>query len=127
MRAILSLAVMCLVLPAAPAAAQNLGFLGNSPVAYFTADDVKLFQDTGHKALDTLNPGKVARWNNPTTGASGRIKILQAFAAPDGRACKRVGIYNKARGVEGESKMTLCRAADGHWQIEQPDANAADK
>ncbi len=126
MRAIVTLALVLLVLPAVPVAAQNMGFLGNSPAAYFTADDVKLFQDTGRAALETLNPGKVAKWENPTTGARGKIKVLAAFASQDGRTCKRVGIYNKARGVEGESKMTLCRTVDGHWQVD-PDATPAGK
>ena len=103
-----------------------MGFLGNSPAAYFTADDVKLFQDTGRAALETLNPGKVAKWENPTTGARGKIKVLAAFTSQDGRTCKRVGIYNKARGVEGESKMTLCRTTDGHWQVD-PDSTPAGK
>ncbi len=116
-RAALSALALTLI-STAPVAAQNMGFLGNSPIAYFTPDDMALFQKTGREVLETLNPGKMKQWENPTTGARGKIKVLKAFAAADGRACKRVGIYNKARGVEAESKMTLCKAASGEWHPE---------
>ncbi len=109
---------MLMVLSAAPAAAQNMAFLGNSPIAYFTPDDMALFQKTGREVLETLNPGKVKQWENPTTGARGKFKVLKSFATADGRPCKRLGIYNKARGVEGESKLTLCKATDGRWQVD---------
>lgn len=124
-RAVLS-ALALFLISTAPAAAQNMGFLGNSPVAYFTEEDVKIFHETGRVALDTLKPGKVTKWENPATGARGKIKVLQAFVTQDGRTCKRVGIHNQARGVEGESRMTLCRAPEGRWQVD-PDATPAGK
>lgn len=111
-------ALLLLLLSAAPAAAQNMSFLGNSPIAYFTDEDMKLFHATGLSVLEASNSGKTQKWENPATGASGKIKVLKAFVAADGRTCKRLGIYNKARGVEGQSKLTLCKAADGHWRVD---------
>lgn len=107
------------------AGAQNMGFLSETPIAYFTPDDTALFQATGKQVLETLNAGQVKTWSNPTTGAEGKMKVLEAFVSADGRQCKRLGLYNKARGVEGESKLTLCRAQDAKigWRVD-PDARA---
>lgn len=111
------------LLIAGTAGAQNMGFLSETPIAYFTPDDTALFQATGKQVLDTLNAGQVKTWSNPTTGAEGKMKVLEAFVSADGRECKRLGVYNKARGVEGESKLTLCRAEDAKigWRVD-PDA-----
>lgn len=105
------------------AGAQNMGFLSETPIAYFTPDDTALFQATGKQVLEELNTGQVKKWSNPTTGAEGKMKVLGAFVTADGRQCKRLALYNKARGVEGESKLTLCRAEDAKigWRVD-PDA-----
>lgn len=90
-------------------------FLGQSPVAFFTPDDTKLFHDTGAYVLNNLGAGQSKSWSNPATGAQGRITVQQAFNDSSGRPCKRVGVYNEARGIQGESTMTLCMFPDRGW------------
>lgn len=103
---------------ATPGHAQNMGFLAHSPIAYFTAEDLAMMRAAGKEALDTLDRGKSKTWSNPATGTSGRISVTKTYTAADGSPCKRVAVSNRAKGIEGESRYTLCRSTDGTWSID---------
>jgi surface antigen len=103
------------------AAAQNLRFLGNSPVAYFTDDDMRLFEEAGRLALDTLKTGQSTSWGNPASGASGTIRVARSFEAADGRPCRQLRVRNRARGIEGDARLTLCRSVERGWLFD-PDS-----
>lgn len=101
-----------------PGHAQNMGYLSHSPISYFTAEDFTLMRAAGKEALDTLGRGKSQNWSNPNTGTSGRISVTKSYTDTDGKPCKRVAVLNRAKGIEGEARYTLCRSTDGTWSID---------
>jgi surface antigen len=107
-----------LLLSAAAGAQGNLGFLRDSPMAYFNAEDTKLMRAAGIEVLKSSESGTIKEWANPATGNSGVIKLLAIFDAPDGRVCKQVEIGSQAKKMTSTSKMSVCKSADGRWKLD---------
>jgi hypothetical protein len=58
--------------------------------------------------------GRSAAWQNPQTGASGRVTIRQATAIPGGIRCRLVEQEWKRAGEHRKSGMTVC-SQNGVW------------
>jgi hypothetical protein len=109
-------AVVCAVI-ALPAGAVNLSFLGNSPLSFFQPADVDLMRKNAQQVLDSTQPSAKQAWSNPKTGASGFAQVTGQFTTADGTQCKRLRIFNKAGGVEGEATYPVCKYSDRGWVI----------
>ena len=108
-----------LALASGTASAQgNLGFLKDSPIAYFKGDDVKLMRAAADEVLKSANNGTRKDWNNPATGNGGAITLVTQFTAPDGRTCKQVRLDNRAKTMENTTIMSVCKNADGQWKAD---------
>lgn len=107
-----------LLLSGVAGAQGNLGFLRDSPMSYFNAEDTKLMRAAGIEVLDSTESGATKEWANPATGNSGLIKLLASFSAPDGRACKQVEITSQAKKMTSTSKMSVCKSPDGRWRLD---------
>jgi surface antigen len=108
-----------LALAGAAANAQgNLGFLKDTPMAYFTGDDVKLMRAAAAEVLKSSKDGTRKEWENPVTGNGGAVTLLTQFTAPDGRTCNQVRVDTHARTMENASTMSVCKSADGHWKAD---------
>jgi hypothetical protein len=110
------LGLACAVV-ALPATAVNLSFLGNSPISFFQPDDVDLMRKNAQQVLDSPQPNAKQTWSNPKTGASGFAQVTGVFTTADGTQCKRLRVFNKAGGVEGEATYPVCRYSDRGWVI----------
>ena len=97
------------------AAAGNLSFLANSPVAYFNSDDMALMRESANKVLDAPDANARQEWSNPRTGASGIAQVRGQFTTANGTPCKRLRIANRARGLESDATYTVCKSADQDW------------
>ncbi|HEX4389526.1 MAG TPA: RT0821/Lpp0805 family surface protein [Steroidobacteraceae bacterium] len=105
-------------LPAADALAQgNLGFLKNTPYAYFRGDDSKLMRAAAMGVLKDAKPGNTQSWQNPATGNSGTITLDKMFTGTNGEPCGVLIVASKTRQVSGDSTMTACQRADGQWAL----------
>jgi hypothetical protein len=111
------LVVLACVLNPLDAVAVNLTFLGNSPVSFFQPDDVNMMRKNAQEVLDSPQPNAKRTWSNPKTGASGFAEVTGKFTTADGTLCKRLRIFNKAGGVEGESTYPVCKYPDRGWVI----------
>lgn len=102
----------------APASfAVNETFLKEAPyAAYFTDEDRRITNATLDKALDEGRDGETRRWENPSTGASGEIKVLARLAPPDAN-CRAAQVTNRARGRVGKGTYVFCRNANGAWML----------
>jgi surface antigen len=99
-----------------PAAAQNwVGLLKNTPAERFDEEDLRLFMDTGRKALNEGQDNQKLSWENPKTRARGDITVLRSFESK-GRPCKEVQLHNEAGGRKGDSKLSLCQV-EGKWRL----------
>ncbi len=112
-------ALAMLVLIASDASAGNLSFLEDSPVSFFTERDVELMMAAADEALSDNSRDATRDWKNSETGNFGRMEVLGAFKAPDGRLCKRLRVTNNAKAVESRATYSLCRSADGVWRVDQ--------
>jgi len=99
-----------------PALSQNwVGLLKNTPAERFEEEDLRLFMDTGRKALNEGQDNQKLSWENPKTRARGDITVLRSFESK-GRPCKEVQLHNEAGGRKGDSKLSLCQV-EGKWRL----------
>jgi len=99
-----------------PAAAQNwVGLLKNTPAERFDEEDLRIFMDTGRKALNETPDGQSVTWENPKTKARGEITVVKSFESK-GRPCKEVRLHNEAGGRKGNSQLSLCKVED-KWRL----------
>jgi surface antigen len=110
-------ALLCLY--AAIAGAQsNLGFLRNTPLAYFNETDSKMMRAAAAKVLENGHEGAHEEWTNPATGNGGAITLLAQYKSPDGRPCNQVRVENHAKAMENTSIMSVCKSTAGQWKLE---------
>ena len=117
--AFLVCAASVLTVAATSAAAQgNLGFLKDTPMAYFSAEDVKLMRAITAEVLKSTQSGTRKDWENPATGNGGAIALVTPFTAPDGRQCNQVRVDTHAKTMENTSTISVCKTADGAWKAD---------
>jgi hypothetical protein len=109
-----TIAVACLVIPPV-ARASNLGFLNDSPVSHFNDEDLRLQREAALKVLENKSSRTKESWKNPANGHSGKIEGLGAFTAQNSLACRRIRVFNRAEGLEGQAVYTVCKDAERGW------------
>lgn len=108
-------AALLLALGAPAAEAVNTQFLEDSALSALTDADVTLLMDAIQKGL-AAPAGEAAVWENPRTGASGRVEPGGVFDR-DGRGCRHLRLDFGNRGRHGEGQWTYCRRTDGSWEL----------
>jgi surface antigen len=104
-----------IALSAGGAAAQNLGFLQDSPISRMNREDTALMTRNYQQALDSLPDGHTNAWTNPKTGASGTATPLKT-SKEKGMTCRLTEITNHAGGMSGRSEWNFCKTPAG-WKI----------
>lgn len=99
------------------AAAVSLGFLADTPVRRFDADDLKLMSEAIEKALSASTTGTPVRWANTRTSSSGEVTAERAFES-GGQPCRDLRVVNRHRRLEASGIYTMCRE-DGQWKLVQ--------
>jgi len=102
----------------APALAQWVGMLKNTPAERFDEEDLRLFLDAGRKTLNELPVGETIRWENPGTGSRGDLTLRKSFEWKQ-HPCREVGVHNEAGGRKASNVLNLCKI-DGKWRIVSP-------
>ena len=113
MRALLLIAFLV----ASPlATAQNwVALLKNGPAERFDEEDLRIFMDTGRKALNEAADNETLRWDNPKTSARGEITVVRRFEWKT-HPCRELKIHNEAQGRKGDSTLNLCQV-EGKWRL----------
>lgn len=73
-------------------------------------------RSTTREVLDNGADGTQKTWENPDSGASGTIKVLNTYEQ-NGLRCRRTHFSNSAGGFDGAGTFNLCKVADGSWKI----------
>lgn len=107
--------VLCLISGAATSQAQNLNFLRESPIAWLDDNDEAILRATIDAVLEAPD-GTATDWQNPATGANGRVQVVDTHEA-FGTTCRRLTMRNEARGRKGGGTYRLCLAKDGNWKF----------
>jgi surface antigen len=98
--------------------AQNVGFLKDSAVSYFSDQDVEMMMKSADDALDDDDVRAKREWTNAASGNSGKAEVLKAFKNSAGASCKRLQFSHLVHnGVTGRSAYTFCKHAD-KWMID---------
>jgi surface antigen len=113
-----------LVSPIPLAQAGNYGFLADSPLGRFKAEDYDLMQSAVTEVLNSTTIGTAKSWQNPTSGNGGTITLLRTFTTANGRDCRRVRNDTHAKTLLGSLTMNICRTGEGPWLLD-PDARPA--
>ena len=115
--AMLPIMLAMVAVPAAVHAAglANLGFLRNTPLAYFRQQDFDMMMATVREVLDSSDPAAERSWANAKTGASGSVRNVGQFTATDGALCKRLRVRDQVKNLEGEMRYTVCKYPDRGW------------
>jgi len=108
--------LVCAATPVAGVAA-GLGFLRNTPLSYFTDEDMKLMREAAQAVLADTSSEASREWKNPKTGYSGQIRSLGKYTSSDGLECRRLKLGTQAKGIENEQTLAVCQASDGEWRI----------
>ena len=113
------ISLLILFLVATPAIAQNwVGLLKNGPAERFDDEDLRLFMDTGRKALAEGADNQTFSWENPKTRARGDITVVRRFEWKS-HPCRELKVHNEAQGRKGDTGFHLCRV-DGRWRALSP-------
>lgn len=118
MKRLAAVLLSCAAVVPPASAAGWIPLLKNTPAEVFDDDDLRLFLDTGAKALATDETGATFDWKNPDTGAGGSFRALGTAPSVQGLPCKRLrmSVYAKKRKEVGTS-LTACRTAEGKWRL----------
>ena len=103
--------------------AQNLNFLRESPIAWLDDNDEAILRATIDSVLEAPD-GTATDWQNPATGAKGRVQVLDTHEAYD-TSCRRIKMRNEAKGRKSGGTYRLCRSDDGRWRFAPNDDAAA--
>lgn len=108
----------CVVL-ATPAGAFNLGYLRDTPLSYFTDEELATFADRLRTSLDESAEDERVQWGEPDNphAASGSITVIDSEERSDGTICRRVRIENHAGGRFGGGVYRFCRDENGEWAL----------
>jgi hypothetical protein len=111
-------AVLCLAFDPGIAGAQINPFGRNNRFNLTNEDMQMMGNAAGALTRDAARPGQTAAWDNPATGTSGTIELLETFQK-DGMPCqKRRYVFDNERKF-GTSTfvLNLCRIPSGEWKV----------
>jgi surface antigen len=90
-------------------------FYSQLPSAHMTKEDAAIARKAINSALDDGENGNTYRWENPSTGANGSLKVKSTFSR-DGMTCRDVDFAAAAKGRKNAGPWKVCKTADG-WKV----------
>lgn len=110
---VLGAAVGLASLSAAPALAQGVGWLRDTPG--LSRDDVDLYRGTLQSACEEQPDGGTQSWSNDRSGHHGSVTVVGRFEH-EGMPCRLV-VTSVTADKTVRSKRRVCRQADGVWRF----------
>ncbi len=105
------------------AQALNLRWLNYSPVRYYNDEDWSIYSSAVQDALNNQPDGTTLEWENPKTGAAGKVTPIKTYKTSK-RTCRKVKIFNSIKGLTGQSVHFFCRPQEGgEWMLTEPNTN----
>jgi hypothetical protein len=82
--------------------------------------DIALAKEAAREQLGGQAVGKIVRWNNPETGNSGAVKLLESYTWDD-QPCRRVVHKLEIKGQEHQIwEIRICKIKSGEWKFPVP-------
>ncbi|AOR66971.1 hypothetical protein BBJ41_05075 [Burkholderia stabilis] len=103
-----------------PAHAQNnLNFLTNTPLSYFSKADTASLSKAAEKVRDEGKDGETTTWQNSGSRTQIEAKLTPTTTETDGKTCRQITTDITAKGQTMTLKPVYCKTAAGKWQLQK--------
>jgi len=83
----------------------------------FDEQDWELLENTIIQVLANDADGDSRQWQNPETGNSGNVQVLDTRKTDLGN-CRNLLISNQTKPESGVTRLNYCQQPDGQWKID---------
>ena len=97
--------------------ASNWQWLKDSPVMSFDEKDWKLLNNAIDQMLNEGADGDRRQWQNPQTGNSGSVQVVDTSNTDTG-TCRNLVISNNSKPENGVTRLNFCQQQDGQWKVD---------
>jgi surface antigen len=101
------------------AAMAQINPFGRSDTVPLDSDDIQIMRSAATKlTLNNAAIGQTETWQNPKSGRSGSVSLLQTFKK-NGMLCqkRRYFVDQTVNSQASQYVMTLCRLPTGEWKL----------
>ncbi|MCA7926875.1 hypothetical protein LGM35_30590 [Burkholderia cenocepacia] len=103
-----------------PAHAQNnLNFLNDTPISYFSKTDRASLSRAVAQARDEGKDGETTTWQSNGRGTQIDAKLTPSTTETDGKTCREIATEITAKGQTMTLKPVYCKTAAGKWQLQK--------
>ncbi|KAG8151749.1 hypothetical protein [Burkholderia catarinensis] len=103
-----------------PAHAQNnLNFLNDTPLSYFSRADTASLSKAVAKVRDEGKDGEATTWQNSSRRTQIEAKLTPNTTETDGKTCREITTEITAKGQTMTLKPVYCKTAAGKWQLQK--------
>ena len=103
-----------------PAHAQNnLNFLNDTPISYFSKTDLASLSRAVVQARDEGKDGETTTWQSNGRGTQIDAKLTPSTTETDGKTCREIATEITAKGQTMTLKPVYCKTAAGKWQLQK--------
>ncbi|KWF98181.1 hypothetical protein WL93_29770 [Burkholderia diffusa] len=103
-----------------PAHAQNnLGFLSDTPLSYFSKTDRASLAEAVVQVRDAGKDGETTTWQSSGRGTQIDAKLTPSTSENDGKTCREIATDISAKGQTMTLKPVYCKTAAGKWQLQK--------
>ncbi|AOJ24589.1 MULTISPECIES: hypothetical protein [Burkholderia] len=103
-----------------PAHAQNnLSFLNDTPISYFSNADRASLSKAVVQARDEGKDGETTTWQSSGRGTQIDAKLTPTTTETDGKTCREITTDITAKGQTMTLKPVYCKTATGKWQLQK--------
>ncbi|WP_175953037.1 hypothetical protein [Burkholderia sp. BCC0405] len=103
-----------------PAHAQNnLNFLSDTPLSYFSKTDRASLSKAVVQVRDEGKDGETTTWQSTGRGTQIDAKITPATTETNGKTCREIATEITAKGQTMTLKPVYCKSGAGKWQLQK--------
>ncbi|AIO32022.1 hypothetical protein WS58_30410 [Burkholderia pseudomultivorans] len=103
-----------------PAHAQNnLNFLSDTPISYFSKADRASLSKAVAQVRDAGKDGETTTWQSSGRGTQIDAKLTPTTTEKDGKTCREVATEIAAKGQTMTLRPVYCKTAAGNWQFQK--------
>ncbi|MDR8732071.1 hypothetical protein [Burkholderia pseudomultivorans] len=103
-----------------PAHAQNnLNFLSDTPISYFSKADRASLSKAVAQVRDEGKDGETTTWQSSGRGTQIDAKLTPTTTEKDGKTCREVATEIAAKGQTMTLRPVYCKTAAGNWQFQK--------
>ncbi|ABC37223.1 RT0821/Lpp0805 family surface protein [Burkholderia thailandensis] len=109
----------CAAAALAAHAQNNLNFLNDTPISYFSKADTASLAKAVQKVRDEGKDGETVDWANDGRGTKLAAKLTPTTNEQEGRACREIRTEIEAKGQSMTLRPLYCKTSTGKWQLQK--------